>query len=246
MTNNRPEKRIFCLVLLVIFCLGLYLRFQLAPDINFETDSFVTLLSAKSISVTGHYAVPPIRLTDRTGEYQYHPGWAVGYPLLLSFLFSLFGYAEYVARWATILVCCAVIPIAGMATKRVGGVKAGLAAAMLVAINPLLVCINGRILTANMGYCFLSLSLSFLLLGTVREQADAQFLTFKELLNSPRHLFWFSLSFLFFGLTLATRDDFAMFALPFLVVFWGMVRTSDGRKVWNRLSETVKIGRAHV
>jgi len=241
MIEGKSKRRIFYLSLFLVACLGLYLRLQFSPDMNYETDSFVTLLSAKSISETGQYKVPPVRLTDSPGGYQSHPGWAVGYPLLLSLVFSLFGYGEEVARWATILICSSVIPVTGMVARRLGGEKAGLAAALLVAINPLLVCINGRILTANLGYCFLSLSLSFLLLGTVREQGDAQFFAFEDLINSQKRLFYLSLSFLFFGFTLATRDDFAMFALPFLVIFWMMARMPHGRDTWNRLSDMAKL-----
>lgn len=207
---------------------------------NYETDSFVTLISAKSISETGRYTVPPVRLTDHAGGYQQHPGWAVGYPLLLSFLFSAFGYGEGIARLATILVCASVIPVAGLAARRMGGEKAGFIAALLVAANPLLVCINGRILTANLGYCMLSFSLSFLLMATIKEEGDQPFLSFGELVESPRRLLLASLSFLFFGLTLATRDDFAMFALPFIVVVLGMIRVSYGRSAREEITAAAK------
>lgn len=241
MIDGKPTIKIFYANLLLVVCLGFFLRLQFSPDMNYETDSFVTLISAKSISETGQYTVPPIRLTDYAGGYQPHPGWAVGYPLLLSLIFSLFGYGEDVARIVTILICSSVIPVTGMVGRRLGGEKAGLAAALLVAINPLLVCMNGRILTSNLGYCFLSFSLSFLLLGTVREEGDAQFFSFEDVINSPKRLFCLSLSFLFFGFTLATRDDFAMFALPFLVILWGMARMPCGRSAWSRLSNVAKL-----
>jgi len=237
----RVGKIFFYLGLFLIFCSGIILRIQFSPDINFETDSFVVLLSAKNISETGRYTVPPISLIDYNKKFQSNTGWAVGYPLLLSFLFSIFGYGENVARWATIFLCSAVIPVVGLAAERLAGARLGIMAGLLVAVNPLLICINGRILTANLGFCFLTFTISFLILGTVRQQGDAQFVTFKELTSSRKRLFFFSLSFLFFGLTLASRDDHAMFGLVFFIVLWEIIKKSYQQEGSNQLIDIIKL-----
>ncbi|MDY6970675.1 MAG: glycosyltransferase family 39 protein, partial [Spirochaetota bacterium] len=179
--------------------------------------------------------IPPIRLTDYDGNYQSHPGWAVGYSLLLACLFSIFGYDETAARWVTILICSLVIPMIGILGNRLQGKGLGIIAAFLVAANPLLICINGRILTANLGYCFLVISICFLILGTTHKQGDVEFIDFEELISSTKPLFYLSLSFLFFGLTLMARDDFAMFALIFPIIFWRILRKSGEKIPENRL-----------
>jgi len=239
--NRNSGTAAFYSQLFLVFILGLLLRIQFSPDMNYETDSFVTLISAKSITDTGRYTAPPIRLTDHAGTYQSHPGWAVGYPLFLSIIFSFVGYGEDTARFATIILCSSVVPIVGVAGRRFGGGSTGLIAALLVAVNPLLVCLNGRILTANLGYCLLSISLSFLFLATLREREDEAYLSFEELIGCPKRLLYASTSFLFFGLTLATRDDFAMFGLPFLVVLLGMFRASSGKGARISLSDSAKL-----
>ncbi len=239
--KNDGLKKIFYLSLLIVFLVGIFLRIQFSPDINYETDSFPVLLAAKSISETGQYTIPPIRLTDYNGNYQSHPGWAVGYSLLLSCLFSIFGYGETAARWATILICSSVILVIGILGNRLQGKGVGIVAALLVAVNPLLLCINGRILTANMGYCFLVMSISFLLLGTIRKQEDVKFVSSEELINSRKLLFFFSLSFLFFGFMVMARDDFAMFVFVFFIVFWGILRKPAEKISKNRLLNYVKL-----
>ena len=234
-------ERAFVLSLLTVFLLGIFLRIQFAPEINYETDSFVVLLAAKNISETGQYKIPPIRLTDYQGEYQSNPGWAVGYPLLLSFLFLFFGYGENIARLTTILFCSSVVPVIGILGHRLQGAKVGLLAALFVAVNPLLVCINGRILTANMGYCFLIMSISFLALGTIRKQRDVEFVSSEELINSAKFLFFFSLSFLFLGFTFLARDDHAMFILVFFIVLWGVLKKSDAKIAKKRLLNLIML-----
>lgn len=210
------------------------MRILFSPDMNFETDSFSVLLSAKNIAETGEYIIPPVALTDYIG-YQKYTGWAVGYPLLLSAFFSIFGYGELLARWITILACSTVIPATAVMGNRLYGKGVGTVAALLVAVNPLLICLNGRILTANMGFCFLSSSLALLLLAVSRRRKDVEFLCAEELLNSGRHLALFSLSFLLYGLTFSMRDDYAMFGLVFLM-FLGIIVNESVKKSENKLA----------
>ena len=91
-----------------------------SPPVNFETDSFSVLLSAKNIAETGKYLIPPVRLTDASG-YQAFPGWAVGCPLILAVFFKLFGYSEALARFLTILISSAVIPVIALVGNRLYG-----------------------------------------------------------------------------------------------------------------------------
>jgi len=214
----------FYLVLLGLFFSGVFLRLFFSPDMNYETDSFSILLASKSIFETGEYTIPPVSLTDYDGNYQTNPGWAVGYSLLLSILFKIFGYSESIARIATVLVTSSVIPIIGIVGYRLQDRKVGILASILVILSPILLCVNGRILTANMGYSMLTLSISFLILGTIRRKQGVEFISSEELIRSKHHLFFLSLSFLFFGFTLLSRDDFVMFAPVFLISFWRITR----------------------
>jgi len=241
--QNNQSGRVFWLGLSGVLLLGIALRVYFAPDMNYETDSFSVLLAAESITETGDYTIPPVSLTDYSGNYQSHPGWAVGYPLLLSFFFKMFGYSETAARWITILLCAAVIPVVGLVGHRLQGKRAGIMAALLVAVSPLLLCLNGRILTANMGYCLLTVSISFLILATVRRGDEVRFVGSEEVIRSGTRFLCFMLACFFFGLTVMTRDDFAMFATVFFAVSWGMLRNPDEKitenRPWNYLRLTV-------
>jgi len=217
-------EKSFSLFLLGLFFSGVFLRLFFSPDMNYETDSFSVLLASKNLFEIGEYTIPPISLTDYGGNYQTNPGWAVGYSLLLSLLFKFFGYSESIARLTTILITSSVIPIIGIVGYRLQDRKVGILAAILVTISPILLCINGRILTANMGYSMLTLSISFLILGTITRKQGMEFISSEELIRSKKHLFFFLLSFIFFGFTLSSRDDFGMFAPVYLVSIWGITR----------------------
>ena len=235
------KNRTYYVGIFLILLVGIFLRFQFSPDINFETDSFSVLLSARNILEKGQYLIPPIALTDHI-HYQQYTGWGAGYPLLLSILFFIFGYGETVARCATILICSVTIPVVAMLGNRVGGKKVGIVSGLLVAVNPLLICINGRILTANMGFSFFVISITLLIMGSSRRTNDMEFLSTGELLNSRRQLVLFCLSFLFFGITLSTRDDYAMFALVFLVVSWSILKKSPKEIENKNLVNYLKLG----
>ncbi len=240
----KKTQAIFSIGLLGVLLLGIVLRVYFSPDINYETDSFSVLLSAGSIAETGNYMIPSVSFTDPGGDYQSNPGWAVGYSLLLSFFFKIFGSSETVARWITILLCSAVIPVIGLVGRRLQGRSTGIVAALLVAVSPLLLCLNGRILTANMGYCLLTISISFLILATLRSGDGVRYVGSREMLRSRSRFFCFALACFFFGLTVMTRDDFAMFATVFLVVFWGMLRNPDEKIAENRLWNYLRLAAA--
>ncbi len=195
-----------------------------SPPVNFETDSFSVLLSAKNIAETGKYLIPPVRLTDASG-YQAFPGWAVGCPLILAVFFKLFGYSEALARFLTILISSAVIPVIALVGNRLYGKRLGIIAAILLAVNPLLVCINSRILTVNFGFSFFVISLSLLLLSVLKSE-KAEFMSAHEILNSGKRLVLFLSSFLFLGFTLGTRDDYAMFVFTFIIILAFIVKAS--------------------
>ena len=215
----------FRFAILFIFVLGIVLRLIFSPDINFESDSFSLLLSAKNIYENGQYSIPPVALTDNVDHPRY-TGWAVGYPLLLSAIFSIFGYGETIARLLTILLSSVTILMVAILGNRLYGKKMGIVSALLVAVNPTLVCINGRILSANIAYAFLTMSISFAFLAAIRETGDKVFLSLNEILTSRKHRSFVYLSSFFFGCTLATRDDYSIFAPVLAFVVLGVMYNS--------------------
>jgi hypothetical protein len=237
----RGSKNTFWMGLLGVFLLGICLRLYFAPDMNFETDSFAVINSARSISETDRYTITPIRLNDQEGSFQSHPGWAVGYSLFISFLISLFGYSESIIRTATILICSLVIPAIGFLGYRIEGKGMGIVAAHLVAVNPLLLCFNGRIMTANIGYALLTVSMSLLLSGVIRKRKRLEYASSEELLKSKSRFCALCLSFFFYGCTIMVRDDFAMFVFIYFFIAWGILRKQEEKRIRNRLYNYLKL-----
>jgi len=235
--RHQISKTQYRISLLAVFLLGVLLRVWFSPDMNYETDSFPVMLSAKSISETGQYTIPPIRLTDTAHSFQSNPGWAVGYALLLSSLFLTFGYSETIARLATITISALAVLATGVAANRICGRAAGIASAVLVAVNPLLLCLNGRILTANLGFAFLTISFCFLVIGTMKKDPDAVFLSAGDILKSKERFVYYALSFLFWGFTVLARDDFAMFVFIYFIFYFGILirslKTGSGKMLFD-------------
>lgn len=207
---------------LLIFLIAVSIRLLFAPGINIESDSFAVLLSAQNIYENGNYIVPPIALSD-FNHYQQFTGWGVGYSLILSVVFSIFGYGEVVARWFTIIVCSLIVPLVAILGSRFYNNKVGIVSALLVAINPLMVCFNGRILTANMGLVFLTYSISFALLATIDGNQGSYFLSFRGIVASRGRIILLCLSLFLYGCTLCTRDDYLMFSPVLVYIFSSVV-----------------------
>lgn len=225
------KKSSYAISVLLITILGFIFRIAFAPEMNFESDSFTVLLSAKNIFENGSYTLPPIALTDFI-SYQKFTGWGVGYPLSLAFIFNIFGYSEFYARLFTIIFSALVIPLTAILGERFYSRKLGLVAAILVAVNPLLICFSGRILTANMGFALFFVSIVFVLLATIKRKESVQFITFRELLESRKRLFLFYLACFFYGFTLCARDDFLMFFPVFIYIIFNIIYLSrlDGER----------------
>lgn len=217
-------KRFVCCNIL-IFLLALFIRLLFSPNINFETDSFSVLLSSRNILENGEYLMPLVSLDDNIG-YNRYTGWGVGYPFILSVVFFVFGYGELVARWFTIIMCSSIAPIVAVLAAQFHSRKAGIISALLIAINPLLVCLSGRILTANMGFVFLTYSISFVLLATLDKDENVFFVGFKDLVSSVKRRTLLYLSFFFYGCTLCTRDDYLMFAPVFVYILLNVMAKS--------------------
>ncbi|MDD5129535.1 MAG: hypothetical protein PHS66_00560 [Candidatus Omnitrophica bacterium] len=229
----------FYLVIGLIFVLGVILRVVFSPPINFETDSFSVLLSAKNIAEAGRYLIPPVRLTDGSG-YQPFPGWAVGCPLTLAVFFKLLGYSEALARLLTILAASAVIPIIGLLGNRLYGEKSGIIAAIFVALNPFLICINSRILTINFSFCFFTISIALLLLSALSSD-KTEFISAQVIFSSVKRWVLLLVSFLFLGFTLGTRDDYAMFVFVFIIILAAIVKASYKQAAENRRISLLKL-----
>lgn len=215
----------FPLAVLSIFILGVGLRVIFAPNINLESDSFSLLLSARNIYENGQYSIPPIALTDDDNHPRY-TGWAVGYPLLLAGIFAIFGYGEGAARLFTIVVAALPIIMVALLGKRLDGWRMGIIAGLLVAVNPILVCVNGRILSANIAYAFLTMSIACALLAAVQESGDEVFVPLHEILCSRRRTSLVCLAMFFFACTLSTRDDYVIFAPVLVLILFGVLYQS--------------------
>ena len=211
-------KRI--LTFLFIFIFGFMLRLVFAPRENETADPFEVLTSAKTLAETGKYLVPGIGSADLKIHYT-HAGWPVGYPLILSVIFKIFGYSELTARLVTIFLSSLAIICVAFIAYIFFGSKVACLAGFLMAVNPLLIAFNGRIFTNNPALLFSLASLTFLLMSVVSKDKNKGFISNpSSILKDKVHLISFLSSFLLLGFLLTIRDTEVMFMPVYLYIFF--------------------------
>lgn len=213
---KRNSKTI--LIIFLIFLIGLSLRLIFAPSHNLSSDPFLVITSAKTLAETGNYLVPEVGYPD-LGQYSL-PGWPVGFPLLLSTLFKVFGYSEFLARIFTIFLASLVIVFTGTIAHLLFRNKyITWLSALLVALNPLLVAFSGRIHTQNGAFFFLFASVTFLLLSVVKRD-NLGFANPEIIWRDKRRLSSFLLSIFLAGFLLTVRETEAIYGLVFVYILY--------------------------
>jgi 4-amino-4-deoxy-L-arabinose transferase-like glycosyltransferase len=147
-------------------------------------------------------------------------GWPVGFPLLLSMLFQVFGYSEVLARpFSIFLGGSVVILTATLAHLLFRNRYITWLSALLVALNPLLVAFSGRIHTQNGALFFLFASLSLLLLSVIRKDS-LDFVNPETILGDRRRLSAFLLSIFLAAFSLAIRETYVVYGLAFAYILY--------------------------
>lgn len=205
-------------ILAIIFIMGFSLRLGFAPRENMACDSFEILSSAKTLAETGRYMITEVGLSDLVVHYSY-AGWPVGYALMLSILFKVFGYSELIATYFTVFISSLVIILTAITAALFWDRKTGYIAGLVVAINPLLVAFNGRIFTNNPELLFLMLAFTCLFISVVRKGENLEFVDLQVVIGDRWRLTALFISFLFFGFLLTVRDTASVFFLVYVYVF---------------------------
>ncbi len=206
------------LIICLIFLIGLSLRLIFAPSHNLSSDPFLVITSAKTLAETGNYLVPEVGYSD-LGQYNLPP-WPVGFPLLLSTLFKVFGYSEILARLFTIFLTSLVIIFTGVISHLLFKNRyITWLSTLLVALNPLLVAFSGRIHTQNGAFFFLLASITFLLLSVVKRD-NLGFANPEIILRDKRRLSCFLLSIFLAGFLLTVRETEAIYGLAFVYILY--------------------------
>lgn len=226
MEQNLIHNKIF--IIFLIFILGFSLRILFAPPQNETADPFEILTAAKHLSESGKYYVPMIGSADLKISY-HNPGWPVGYPLMLSGIFKLFGYNEYLARLFTIFLGSLLIVFTAIIADLFFREKVAYFAGLFAAIYPLLVAFNGRIFTNTPSTTFLFAALAFFLLSFVKRGEGLSFVKISDLFLEKRRLISFLASALLFGCLLAIRDTEIIFAPVFIYILYQSSILSDLR-----------------
>lgn len=215
--ERRINKTIF--IVLLIFLIGLLLRLVFAPSHNLSSDPFEVITSAKTLAETGNYLVPEVGYPDLAIHYDF-AGWPVGFPLLLSMLFKVFGYSEILARLFTIFLTSLVIILTGVISHLLFRNRyITWLSALLVALNPLLVAFNSRIHTENGGLFFLFASITLLLLSVIKK-GNPDFANPEIILGDKRRLSCFLLAIFLVAFSLTVRETYVIYGLAFVYILY--------------------------
>lgn len=139
--------------------------------------------------------------------------WPPAYPGYLVVVQSIFGQSLRASRFAGVVTGAATISLTGMLGRAVAGRTIGLVAALLVACNPLIIALDGSLMSDTLS---LPLVLAALLLAQrARER--------------PRGKSWYALGAVI-GLAALTRED-TLLLVPFVVVPTVLLAHDQRRKV---------------
>jgi len=226
-------------IVLSIFVFGFFLRLAFAPEENIASDPFEILTAAKTLAETGRYLVPSIGSADLKIHYSF-AGWPVGFPLMLSVLFKLFGYSEFLVRLFTITLSSLTIVFVAITCNLFFRERVTFLASFLIAVHPLLVAFNGRIFTNNPALFFLVSSIAFLLFSVIKRDKELEFVDLSVIFKIKKRLLSFLFSFLFLGFLLTVRDTEAMFIPVYLYILYksGFFASNFNRE---RLSNITKL-----
>jgi len=214
--TKTPKKYI---IVLSIFLCGLLLRVVFAPPENESADPFEVMTAAKTILETGQYLLPSIGSSDLKIHHSF-AGWPVGFPLMLSGAFNLFGYSEIVARIFTILLSSLTILCVAVIANQLFSDKVVYLSSVLIAVHPLLISFNGRIFTNNPALLFLTCSLAFLLISTIQKADKLVFVGPASIFTEKNRKICFTVAFFLFGFLLTIRDTEIVYSLIYLFILY--------------------------
>jgi len=214
--SNRPT----ILIVIFIFILGFALRVVFAPKENISADPFSILASAKTLAETGKYLLPDVGFADLKVRYTKLTGWPVGFPLMLSSIFRVFGYSEYLARLFTIFLGSLNIIFIAIIANLFFQKTVAYVACFLMAIHPLLVAFNGRIFTNNPALLFFISSITFMLLGIIERGRELQFVGPSAIIADKKRFLSFVMSFALLGFSLTIREYQVMFIPVYLYLLY--------------------------
>lgn len=206
------------LVIFLIFLLGLSLRLVFAPRHILSSDPFLLIASAETLAETGNYLIPVVEFAAPR-PYMIS-GWPVGFPLMLSVVFQVFGSSEVAARLFTILLGSTVIIFTGVIAHLLFRNRTVTwLSALLVALNPLLVGFDGQVFSENGSFFVLFASLTLLLLS-VTEKGSSKFVGPGVILGEKKRLALLLGSMFFAGFLLTVREVEAINGLAYLFVLY--------------------------
>ncbi|HSX39980.1 MAG TPA: glycosyltransferase family 39 protein, partial [Candidatus Saccharimonadales bacterium] len=218
--NSRLFKEnIYTLLLLIILCVGIFLRFCNILPSKLYPDSYQNIVVARNI--VNYHSV--LGFLGKNGlSYPYVYFWTrPGFPLLINiakiFVNDEFFAAQVVSFVAGILI---IIVTYFALSKLFSNKNVGIAGAALAALSFNLTVWGGFILTEASGVLFLSLFLFLLFRGLIKK---SQFLDINDLLIGA-----------FFGFAILIRYEYLLIALPLVILIF-QKSESPGKKLLNIL-----------
>jgi 4-amino-4-deoxy-L-arabinose transferase-like glycosyltransferase len=192
----------------------------------FERDTPFELTQKERRVLESRIIDPPLHTDGEPRPYAYR-AWL--YPVMLGTAYKVFGYDFAVARWLNIFLFGVTAAVVFLLANRVGGFPAGIAAGLIVAVNPRLMQWTQFLLTEVPSAMVLALAACVLYgLGRYRERAELFFLggVFLAALVLTKKLFLGSAALvcvLLLFWTLRYRSGFAARRFGLLLVGLGVV-----------------------
>jgi 4-amino-4-deoxy-L-arabinose transferase-like glycosyltransferase len=178
------------------YCLHYFGGYEGLGDGNDYTALARNIANGNGLTINHVY---PLALNFNSAIPQPDNIWAPGYPIYLTFWFTIFGADDKVSIWAAIVAVWILMAAAYLIARKIGGIEMGLLAAVLVGLSQfvLRIAIEGtpEILTAIL--------LTFSIYILLRPQ-------------NLRHVIF---SAAIFGLAILTRYQITLLAVPLIILF---------------------------
>lgn len=147
-----------------LLLIGAALRLLGPAHVTLSPDASRFALVGRSLALGQGFSIPT---PDATGALVAVPDHHVAplWPTILSLVYRVFGYSPEATAWTGVVVGLAAIAVVGLATRRILGPDAGLAAATLVAVYPRLVFSGPVGNSEDLSVIFFALTLMSVLLS---------------------------------------------------------------------------------
>lgn len=167
---------------------------------------------------------------SKTTATRLEPGafWPPGYPVFLAGVEWLFGASWYATRMAGVATGGVTVLLVGLLGRAIAGRSVGIVAAVLVALSPLLVAVDGSLMSETLYVPLILLAL----------------LVAHHARNRPA-LWWWALLGLVVGLATLTRQD-ALLLVPCAVVPAAVLSHANARTIVARIAVSIVVSGAVV